>query len=155
MQNFDKLAMEYTAAHSALLTETPELHDAWLKTEVGHRFMGYAGKKLVAYTWKAGVYVPLDTFVLTDIQASPEEGLTSDWEDSKGNLISVGHAPVQVLGNCFMWHNHSSSYEYTRRYGAWSFRLSMTLRTERHPGVKEEGLSYMTEESKLEQLGLR
>ena len=155
MQQFDKLAMEYAAAHADLLIHSPEKHQSWLATAVGHRFMAYAGKVLVAYRVIAGEVSFIDTWTMTNLKADADHGFLTQWEDSSGKVTYIGHTPVEVADRCFLWHNHNSGYEFTDRYGSPSLRLSMTMRTEGHPATKKEGLTYLTEECKLELLGLR
>lgn len=155
MSQIDKLAMEYAAAHSALLLATPEKQSSWAATSTGHRFMCYAGKTLVAFKVVNGAPVVTNRWMMVDVKSDTSRGFLSAWEDAEGKMTYVGHVPVELANRCFMWHNHSSGYEFTERYGSPSLRLSMTIRTQAHPNTKLEGVTYLTEESKLELLGVR
>lgn len=155
MSQIDKLAMEYTAAHSALLMATPEKQPSWAATSTGHRFMCYAGKVLTAYKLVGEVPIIVNSWTMVDVKADSSSGFLSQWEDYYGSMVYVGHVPVELTNRCFLWHNHSSGYEFTERYGSPSLRLSMTIRTQTHPNTKLEGVTYLTEECKLELLGVR
>lgn len=117
--------------------------------------MTYAGKVLTAYRLLNGVQTEVNTWKMLEIKADTELGFLSQWEDKDGLMTYVGHAPVEISNRCFLWHNHHSGYEFTDRYGSPSLRLSMSIRTAKHPEARLEGVTYLVEECKLGLLGIR
>lgn len=141
----ERLSFEYEAADLAMDGQPKDVQDRWAETRAGHRLMAYKGKTLVVYRLMFDKPTILATWTLTNLKVDLDKGFLSMWEDQDGKIMLVDHTPVEVCEGCFLWHSSNASYEYTRRFGSWSMRLSMSIRTAHHPDVRHDGVTYMLE----------
>lgn len=119
-------------------TLQPEALDRWYACRSGHKFQAFQGKQLVAYTTDGGAPDVLNTFICQDLKVGLRSGIASMWVDKDGTEQWVGHAPVEVAPNCFLWHVQHTTLDFNEYRGRFNVKFNLAYRTIANPITSRE-----------------
>ena len=125
-----------------------EQQSRWDGCRSSHRFMAFAGKKLVAYRLLFLKPEVIDTFTCRGLDVGLETGLSSLWEsEATGERFWVSSTPKEVATGCFLWMLKYSALELTDYKGSQSLKFSLAYRTSKNPASKVDGTTYLLEKA--------
>lgn len=134
-----------TSAHQNLPTDQLA---RWEACRSSHRFMAFAGKKLVAYRLLFLKPEVIDTFTCRGLDVGLTTGLSSLWEsEATGQQFWVSSTPKEVATGCFMWMLKYSALELVQHKGSQSLKFSLAYRTKDNPSAKVDGTVYLLEKA--------
>lgn len=144
----DERAAADTNAHQNLPSDQLA---RWEACRSSHRFMAFAGKKLVAYRLLFLKPEVIDTFTCKGLDVGLSTGLSSLWEsEATGQQFWVSSTPKEVAEGCFIFMLKYSALELVQHKGAQSLKFSLAYRTRTNPSAKVDGISYLLEKAVFE-----
>lgn len=126
----------------------------WENCQSTHQFMGFKRKQLVTCHNLFDKFNKLNTWTCQNFKFDKEHGLSSTWRDENGREIDIGHTPVELAPNCFIWHAAYGRFELypygeTKRL---AHRFGMLTRTLKNPRIVVPGIIYVFEKQTFDEL---
>lgn len=143
---------ERTLVESLVWNLDPEAQERWGTCRSSHRFLSFIGKQLYVFTLDANNKPTVKNLLTMEgINLSDSNGLVSKWRSANGELLSVGHTPMEIAPSVFLWHTFSSDLQYVPHKGVFNVKTSMLFKAEHHIGYKHVGPHYILEASAFKQ----
>lgn len=123
----------------------------WEQCRSAHRFLTFKGKELFIYKFRSGSPRIVKKLTCVDTGLSFNGGFRTEWMDEDMNVVTVGHAPVMVSEQVFLWHVFDSQVEYAPHKGRFNARLPVAYRCKENPlQYQNEGVLYILERTAYE-----
>lgn len=142
----DTLLLERQYADSLAQRLTPAATDRWEACRSAHRFAAYEGKQLVIFNLFYDEPQTLDILTCKDVSLSLSGGLQTTWRTGEGQLIQVGHTPVELASSVFLWHVFFSEVSYIPYKGRFEVKLPLGYRSQHNIHKhRVDGVPYILE----------
>jgi hypothetical protein len=141
-----ELADELAFANSLARVFPDDAYARWTSCRSGHTFQAFFDKQIVVYELVCGVPKILKVLSCESLNVNLRRGTSSTWVDRDADIeLCIGHVPVEVAPNCFMWHLRATTLNLHEYRGSHSVKFNIAYRTQLNPSTQQEGSAYILE----------